>query len=54
MDRENHLRVDKFAWDQEYNDVHQWLDETYIQHANKNPYRHWLARHHIKAIAEKY
>lgn len=53
MKKEDHLKVDKFFWNEEYPEVHQWLDEFYPKYKN-NPYRHWLHRHHKEAIAEKY
>jgi len=54
MKREEHLKVDKFAWNKEYNDVHAWLDETFPKYAGRNPYRHWLERHFLDAVKEKY
>ena len=54
MEHKEHLGVDKFVWDKEYNDVHQWLDETFPRYANRDPYRHWLERHNLKAISEEY
>lgn len=54
MNRKQHLSVDKFVWNDEHNEVHQWLDETFPRYAGREPYRHWLERHHLKAIKEKY
>jgi hypothetical protein len=54
MDRKNHEKVDLFFWDKKYSEVHQWLDATFPKYAGRNPYRHWLERHHIKAIKEKF
>jgi hypothetical protein len=54
MKRQDHLRVDKFTWDKEYNDVHQWLDECFPKYAGRNPYMHWLERHYLDAIKEEY
>ena len=56
MDRKRHLSVDKFAFGEEYNEVHKWLDSTYPKHIgpNKNPYIHWLERHHLEAIEKQY
>jgi hypothetical protein len=54
MYRHEHLKVDKFFYNKEYNEVHKWLDETYPQYARTNPYMHWLERHHLQAIEEKY
>lgn len=54
MNRNEHLKVDKFCFNKESNDVHQWLDETYKYYMNTNPYKHWLERHHIEAISKKY
>jgi hypothetical protein len=54
MKREDHLKVDMLFYNQKYNEVHQWLDETYPLHMKSNPYRHWLERHNTKALDEKY
>jgi hypothetical protein len=54
MERKEHLRVDEFFYNKTYNEVHQWLDATYVNYMKTNPYLHWIERHHIKAIEEKY
>ena len=54
MKRADHLMADKFFWDEEYNDVHQWIDEHFKYHAGRKPYRHWLERHNIEAIEKQY
>jgi len=54
MKREEHLNVDRFYWNAEYPEIHQWLDKYYPQYVNRNPYRHWLHRHHIEAIKKEY
>lgn len=54
MKRENHLKVDRFFWDKEYDDVHTWIDACFPRYVGRNPYHHWLERHHIIAIAKKY
>jgi len=54
MKKTEHFKIDRFLWDEEFPDVHQWLDECYSQFAARNPYRHWLKRHHLKAIRKKY
>jgi hypothetical protein len=54
MNRQEHLKLDNFIWNEKYNEVHQWLDECYPKYMNRNPYRHWLERHFLDAIKEKY
>jgi hypothetical protein len=54
MERKDHLALDNFAFNQEYNEVHQWLDEFYPKYMHRNPYKHWLHRHHLKAIKDEY
>ena len=54
MDKEFHLKVDNFFFNQEYPEVHQWLDEACLKTGKGSPYRHWLIYHHLKAITEKY
>ena len=34
-----------------YDEVHQWIDATYKPHLG---FAHWINRHHIEAITEKY
>jgi len=54
MKREEHLRVDSFIWNEEFSEVHQWIDECYPKYAGRTPYKHWLERHYLDAIKEKY
>lgn len=54
MNRQEHLKVDRFTFGKEYNQVHSWLDETYNNYARTNPYKHWLERHNYSAIKLKY
>lgn len=53
MNRKEHLNIDILVFGKEFNNVHSWLDGEYWKYT-KNPYLHWLNRHHIKAIYEKY
>ena len=54
MDREGHLKVDRFFWNKEYWDVHNWLDSSYAKYVGKNPYHHWTEHHYKEAIANKF
>ncbi len=54
MNRIEHLKVDKFVWNKEYNEVHKWLDELYPRYLGRNPYKHWLERHFLDAVTEQY
>ena len=56
MDRLSHLKVDKFFWNEEYNEVHKWIDSSYKNYvgAGRNPYHHWSEHHHKEAIAKEF
>ena len=54
MDRQAHLDVDKYFWNKEYEDVHSWLDSGYPAFVGRNPYKHWLEKHHQEAITMEY
>ena len=51
MHRTKHLTIDRIVLGREYDDVHQWLDETFPKYRG---FEHWKERHHIAAIKEKY
>lgn len=53
MRTEEHLKVDRFILGKEYEEVHEWLDGAFWKY-RKTPHEHWVERHHIKAITEKY
>jgi len=55
MDRKGHISLDKILFNKEFNEVHKWLDSTYLKYANTAiPHMHWLMYHHKAAIKEKY
>jgi len=54
MNRKEHLKVDIFFYSKKYNEVHKWIDGCFWKYMNTNPYKHWLERHHLEAIREKY
>lgn len=46
-----HEHVDKCVFGRSYPHVHKWIDGTFD---GTNGRRHWIARHHIKAIDEHF
>lgn len=54
MDVEIHCNVTDLVMGKKFNEVHKWLDELYQFYENTEPYRHWIERHNIKAVSEKY
>lgn len=51
MNRKSHVIVTQTVLTEGFDDVHQWIDETYRPHL---AYLHWLNRHHKQAVREKY
>ena len=37
-----------------YEEVHLWLDANYNEFEKSEPYRHWIERHNLEAISQKY
>lgn len=48
---EQHCRVTAIIFGNRYEDVHRWLDFHYARY---NSNKHWVHRHHIKAIKAQY
>ena len=57
MRRKEHIMVDEIVFkthDFEY--VHEWLDATFGEWVDTehSPYRHWIKRHNVTALEEKF
>ena len=54
MQKNQHLTVDKFFFGEEITYSHEWLDATFGEYVNTNPYKHWLNRHYEEAVIEEF
>jgi hypothetical protein len=51
LHRKQHVVITYMFFKKGYDEVHAWIDNTYRPNLG---YLHWLNRHHIQAIKEKY
>lgn len=51
MNLDDHCKITEIIFGKPHRYVHNWLDAFYSVHKSN---KHWVHRHHIKAIKEKY
>lgn len=56
MNHKEHVTVDYIIFRQTFAEVHTWLDETDPEKKKSgiSPYRHWIKRHNVEALKDKY
>lgn len=50
------MKITELIFGEDYAEVHAWLDATFPKwfKSNQSPFNHWVERHHMMAILEKY
>ncbi len=61
MNLKDHEKLDILMFGKSYPEVHQWIDECFDDYARGgkhedagNAYYHWIERHHLQAIRDKF
>ena len=56
MNHKSHEKIDRLLFGKAYPEVHKWLDATFgdTRKLDVSEYRHWITRHNLKALEDKY
>ena len=56
MNHEDHAMVDFIIFRRTFIEVHRWLDATYLEteKLGVSPFRHWITRHNVETLKNKY